>query len=281
MEHAYTPAELSFTTLKGTAAGMASVLVNAAAEADCEVHLTFMTIEESGSAEHTGYHGRRRGARDEDKDEFEIVDSELSLSEWRHPDGEASGLGGLSFDESELCPPDAFEDPTPDEQHFHEATGNERASFERSYRRAGLVLWPRTRRLVVLNQAGLGTAPPYLEDLAKRGADELSGHMLASWPSWRGDEDAETRRMLAVQTRLRNAPRIETFLTERSAEGLCARRDNEAIVDAVALLSPNRATDLLVRIVSHNAFAHLGACTDLLLRYSTAARDARVDQHRV
>ena len=58
----------------------------------------------------------------------------------------------------ELCPPEAFEDLTPDEQHFHEATGNEGASFERTYRRAGSVLWPRAWRLVVLNRAGLGAA---------------------------------------------------------------------------------------------------------------------------
>ena len=30
----------------------------------------------------------------------------------------------------------------PDEQHFQEATGNEGASFERTYSRAGFVLWP-------------------------------------------------------------------------------------------------------------------------------------------
>ena len=295
LEHAYTPAELSFTALKGADAGMASVLVKAAADADCEIHLSLMTIEESGSAEPTGYDGRsrRRWGRDEDEDgdedEFEvaeIIDSELSLSEWRHPDGKESGFEGLPFDESELCPPDAFEDLTPDEQHFHEATGNEGASFERTYRRAGLVLWPRARQLVVLNQGGLGTTLPYLEDLAERWeasgaehgsslwreADELSGHMLASWPSWRREEDTEAGRMLAVQTRMKNPPRIEAFLAKQSAKGHYARSDNEAVAAAVALLPPRRATNLLVRIVSHNAVAHLGGCADLLLRCSSTPK---------
>ena len=72
-------------------------------------------------------------------------------------------MGDFPFDEDELCPPDVFEDLDPDEQHFHEATGNEGASLERSYRRAGFVLWPRARRLAVLNQAGLSTTLPYLE----------------------------------------------------------------------------------------------------------------------
>ncbi len=62
-EHAYTPAELSFSALKGADAGVGSVLVKAAAEADCDLHLALVSIEESGSAEHTGYYSRRRRSR--------------------------------------------------------------------------------------------------------------------------------------------------------------------------------------------------------------------------
>jgi len=199
LEHAYTPAELSFSALKGADAGAASVLVKAAAEADCDLHLALVSIEESGSAEHTGYYGRGRWSRDEEDEEFEVdevLDRALILSEWRRPDGGEAGLGDFPFTEDELCPPDAFEDLMPDEQHFHEATGNEGASFERSYRRAGFVLWPTARKLAVLNQAGLRTTLPYLENLTVRWemskapvqsplwheADELSQHMLRSWP---------------------------------------------------------------------------------------------------
>jgi predicted 2-oxoglutarate/Fe(II)-dependent dioxygenase YbiX len=60
LEHAYTPAELSFETLKGRDAAVASVLAAAAAEANCDVHLVLVSIEESGSAEHSGHYGHRR-----------------------------------------------------------------------------------------------------------------------------------------------------------------------------------------------------------------------------
>jgi hypothetical protein len=243
-----------------------------------------VSIEESGSAEHTGYYGRRRWSRDdEDSDEFEVaevIDRALLLSEWRHPDGGEAGFGDFPFAEDELCPPDAFEDLMPDEEHFHEATGNEGASFERTYSRAGLVLWPTARRLAVLNQAGLGSTLPYLEDLTVRWetsnasiqspewreADELSGHMLRSWSrsSWRADDDAEAGRMLDLQVRLRNVERIDAFLAELSAEGHYAAPDNGAIVRAAALLPAPRATELLVRIVRRNAPAQLSACGDLL-----------------
>jgi hypothetical protein len=287
LEHAYTPAELSFSALKGADGDVASVLVKAAAEADCDLHLALLSIEESGSAEHTGYYGRRHWSRDEEEEdeEFEVaevLDRALILSEWRRPDGGEAGFDDFPFAEDELCPPDAFEDLMPDEQHFHEATGNEGASFERTYSRAGLVLWPTARRLAVLNQAGLRTTLPYLEDLTARWetsnasiqsplwreADELSRHMLRSWSrsSWRADGDAEAGRMLDLQIRLGNVERIDAFLAELSAEGHYAAPDNGAIVRAAALLPAPRATELLVRIVSRNAPAHLSACGDLMMR---------------
>jgi hypothetical protein len=292
LEHAYTPAELSFDTLKGADAGVASVLVKAAAEADCDLHLALVSIEESGSAEHTGYYRGRWSRGEEDDADFEIVEVVnrlLILSEWRRPDGGEAGFHGFPFDEAELCPPDAFEDLTPDEQHFHEATGNEGASFERTYRRAGLVLWPRARRLAVLNQAGLRATLPHLEDLTRRWeasdrtiasplwreADELSDHMLRSWSrhTWREEGDTNVSRMLDLQVHLGNAARIDAFLAELSAEGHYAAPDNEAIVRAAALLPPPRATDLLARIVGRNAPTRLSACSDLLLRCVAAPSD--------
>ena len=300
LEHAYTPAELSFGALKGADAGVASVLIKAAAEADCDLHLALVSIEESGSAEHTGYYGRRGWGRDEEDEQFEVAevfDRALILSEWRRPDGGEAGFDDFPFAEDELCPPDAFEDLTPDEQHFHEATGNEGASFERTYRRAGFVLWPAARRLAVLNQAGLGATLPHLEDLTARWetsgasiesplwreADELSGHMLRSWPRspWRRDDDAEAGRMLDLQVRLGNVERIDAFLAELSAEGHYAASDNEAIVRAAALLPPARATELLVRIVRRNAPAHLSACGDLLLRCVAAPVGARAISEQI
>jgi hypothetical protein len=302
LEHVYTPAELSFGALKGADAGVASVLAKAAAQADCDLHLALVSIEESGSAEYTGYYGRRRWSRDEeeDGDEFEVaevIDRALVLSEWRRPDGGEAGFSDFPFTEDELCPPDAFEDLTPDEQHFHEATGNEGASFARTYRRAGFVLWPAARRLAVLNQAGLRTTLPYLEDLTARWeassasiqaplwreADELSGHMLRSWPcsSWRADGDAEAGRMLDLQVRLGNVERIDAFLAELSAEGHYAAPDNGGIVRAAALLPARRATELMVRILRRNAPDHLSACGDLLLRSAGAPAGAAGDLVRI
>jgi len=289
LEHAYTPAELSFGTLKGADAAVASVMVGATAEAGCELHLALASIEESGSASHTGYYGRRGRWSDEDEDEFEVdevFDQHHRLSDWQRPDGSETALEVLPFEQDELCPPDAFEDLEPDEQYFHEATGNEGASFERTYRRAGLVLWPRVRRLAVLNQAGLAATLPHLEELAVRWetsgaggetplwreADELSGHMLRTWPrqSWRAEDDARPGRTLDALSRLKMPARIDEFLAGLSAEGHYSGADNEAIARAAALLPRERTTELLARIVARNAPGHLAGCGELLLRCVSA-----------
>lgn len=298
LHYAYTPAGLAFSALKGVDAAAASVLVPAAEQADCDLHLALASIEESGSAEYTGdYYGsrRRRGRSDEDEGEFEVYevcDRETTLSQWRRPDGNRSDLGVLPFEEAELCPPGAFDKLKPDEQHFHEATGNEGASFERTYRRAGLVLWPRGRRLAVLNQAGLPATLPYLGELAQRWAEsgagpesplwqqahELAGHMLRAWPRgdgryWRTGTQSSEARMLALLNRLRDTARIDAFLADLSATGEYSLGDNPALVEALGLLPPARATELIERIIAGNAGAALRACGDLLSRCAVVARD--------
>jgi predicted 2-oxoglutarate/Fe(II)-dependent dioxygenase YbiX len=202
LEHAYTPAELGFGSLKGADAGIAEVVVAATRHSGCDVHLALITIEERGSAEYTGdyYHSRRHRYRDDDEhaDEFrvvEVTDRRAVASAWRPPDGEPSPLTEIPVMEDEFSPPVSFEKLEPDEEHFHEATGNEGASFERTYSRAALILWPSDRLLAVINQAGRGVTLPFLVDLADRwtakGSDRdsplwhqaraLSEHMVSTW----------------------------------------------------------------------------------------------------
>jgi predicted 2-oxoglutarate/Fe(II)-dependent dioxygenase YbiX len=293
--HAYTPAELAFEALKGADAAVAAVLVAAASAADCDLSLALVSIEESGSAEHTGYEGsRRRGWSDEaDEEDFEVVevhDRRETLSNWRRLDGSQPALGDLPFTEDELCPPEAFADLEPDEQHFHEATGNEGASFERTYRRAALVLWPRARRLAVLNQAGLAATLPYLAALAGRWAEsgagpasplwreahELSGHMLDTWPrqvGWspgRTEVCSDAATLLTLLSRLQDTARIDALLDTLAASAY-SKGDNEAIVRAASLLPPERAAALIEHLIASHAATNFSACGDLLAR-SVAAQ---------
>jgi predicted 2-oxoglutarate/Fe(II)-dependent dioxygenase YbiX len=293
LEHAYTPAELGFAALKGADAAAAGVLTVAARQAQCDLNLALLTVEESGAAEYSETYGSRRGRWGAEEDEFEageVFDRRMTLSNWRRPDGGASALGDIPVEAEEFSPPDACDGLAPDEEHFHEATGNEGASFERTYRRAALVLWPSERIFAVLSQAGLPVTLPYLDDLTRRWTDDgtgdrhsplwrkahdLAGHMLAQWPTrdWYPRKDkapSDAAQMLTLLTRLDDTDLIERFLAEVTAAGRYGKGDNAAIIAALDRLPPPRTTALIERIVAGTATAAFGPCADLLARAAAA-----------
>src|SRR5215213_8275078 len=295
LEHAYTSAELGFAALKGADAAVAAVLTTAARKARCDLHLALLTIEESVAAEYSGSYGSRRGGWgrwDAEEDGFEageVYNRYMTLSNWQRPDGSGSALGNIPAEEEEFSPPDACNDLAPDEEHFHEATGNEGASFERTYRRAALVLWPSNRIFAVLSQAGLPVTLPYLDDLTRRWADsagdrqlslwreahDLAGHMLAQWPTqnWyprKNKAPSDATRMLTLLIQLDDTALIERFLTEVTAAGHYDKGDNAAILAALDHLLPRRAKALIERIVAGTATTVVGANADLLARAAAA-----------
>lgn len=293
LEHAYTRAELAFDTLKNADAAVAAALVPAAQQADCDVHLGLVTIEESGSAEYVDYGSRGHRGRWGPDDEYEfeageVFDREQSVSDWRRPDGSRPEIGALPVLNDELCPPDALSDDEPDEEHFQEATGNAGASFERTYSRAALVLWPRSRMFAVLDQAGLSVTLPYLEQLAQRWAESgespesptwrdahtLSGRMIEGWPmhpAYQRGRHSDSTRLLAALARLRDSQRIDQFLTGVCAAGSYGGGENVAIVEAAAMLPPQQAANVIERIIRNNTAHRPGSCADLLARFAAGA----------
>lgn len=178
LEHQYSPASLKFAALKNADAARAGVLREAAAGAGCEVHLGIVHIGETGPAEYWGgsYRRRRRGGygldhEDSDGDEVssddyeivEVVDGWRYIDHWVSSEDRAEAFGEVPIGEEEVLPVGALDDEAPDEQRIMEATGNEGATFERTYHRAALVLWPRNRSVDVLLQAGVAGAVAYLD----------------------------------------------------------------------------------------------------------------------
>src|SRR5215204_2425395 len=295
LEHTYTPAELGFGAMKGADAAVAGVLTAAARQAQCDLHLALLTVEESGAAEYSDSYGSRRGrwtrwgAEEDEFEAGEVFDRSMILSNWQRPDGSASALGDIPVEAEAFSPPDACDDLAPDEEHFHGATGNEGASFERTYRRAALVLWPSDRIFAVLSQAGLPVTLPYLDDLTRRWADsagdrqlslwreahDLAGHMLAQWPTqnWYPRKDkapSDATRMLTLLIQLDDTALIERFLTEVTAAGHYDKGDNAAILAALDHLPPRRAKALIERIVAGTAPTALEASANLLARAAAA-----------
>ncbi|WP_298377446.1 2OG-Fe(II) oxygenase [Azospirillum sp.] len=283
LEHAYTLAEVGFATLKGADAAVAGLLTTAAPLASCDLHLALLSIKENGAAEHRGSYRLRW---DEDDDEFEageVFERCASLTDWRSPEGAPTSLGPLPVEEgTEVSPPGALDDLVPDEEHFQEATGNAGASFERSYRRAALVLWPRARVFAVLSQGGPAITLPCLDDLVGRWEGEggdpesplrveagaLAGAVLADWRGvgWNGHA-----RLLTLLTRLGDAGGIETLLDRIAASGSLLAKDSTAIATACGLLEPKRAAARIMDIVVGTSGHARDACCALLLSVARAS----------
>jgi hypothetical protein len=239
LEHQYSQAELGFDALKGIDTAVVGVLRRAADAAACSAHLGVMHIEESGPAEVNYVPSRGRGHRDDFDDEDEIdaaaVDYEVvEISDTARyidgliaPDGQRLALGRLPLGHGELLPAGALDDEPPDEDRLLESTGNAGVSFERAYRRAAVILWPRAQQVEVLLQAGVGAALPMLEDVLAAdaaGADspalDMAGRIVARWARQSPPRHAAVRegplraRMLRCLARLGTTAPGERFLRE-------------------------------------------------------------------
>ncbi len=278
LAHQYSQAELGFAALKGVDAAVAGVLCRAADVVACCAHLGVVHIEESGPAEVHSLPSRRRHYRDDlDDDEIdatgvayevvEVSDIARYIDHWVAAGDQRPALGRLPLEHGELLPAGALDDDPPDEDRLLESTGNEGVSFERAYRRAALILWPRARQIEVLLQAGVGEALPMLEEvLAADGAGagapalDMAGRIVAHWARQSPPRHAAGRggplrvRMLRCLARLGTTAAGERFLREVLVADYDGS-ENAALAEAApAMLTAQPLGELLVALVA-SAFA--------------------------
>jgi hypothetical protein len=299
LDHQYSPAGLSFSALKGTDAAKARVLVQGAARAQCVAHLGIVHIGESGAAEPEDdnfYRSRRnryRNYHDEDEEDDDedasftvatVDDTWQYVDEWRDAEDRVVEFGRIPITGGELLPAGALDREPPDEKRLTEASGNEGATYERSYHRAALVLWRQSRSVDVLLQAGVVAALPYLKQLAaggKRaqpGAIAVAERILEAWPgdehrwdsysifrSWPGP--ADRIQMIVALTKLNTPALLERFLREvvtSSYDG----SENAALLASVSVLRDANAAAVLSGLVSARMPAQPNDCSELLLALS-------------
>jgi len=270
LEHAYTEAELAFTTLKGKDRAVAEALAAAAKRCGCELYLTLFTVEESGWAEY--------GGRWNEYEIGEVIDSEAVLHTWRSPDDRKLPFGRLPFDPEELCPPEAWERIEEQEPEFMEASGNEGVTFERLYHGAALVVWPQCRREAILRQAPLAFSLAYLEERLRvwceagqpteQKAELISLFLavIAGWPdvgAYYRYEERPIPRMTALLTRLAEPSVVREFL-ERLAQSGFETKDVPSLIELLSLGPTEHAVDTLGRLLSGNVVARPQVCGRLL-----------------
>jgi hypothetical protein len=300
LDHQYSPAGLSFSALKGADAAKAQVLMQAAARSHCSAHLGIIHIGESGAAEPDDdyfYRSRRNRYRtykdgdEEDSDEdasFTVAtvdDAWQYVDEWRDTDDRVVEFGRIPVASGELLPWGALDGEPPDEKRLMEASGNEGASYERSYHRAALVLWRRNRTADVLLQAGVVAAVPYLRQLAAGGmrarpeAIAVAERILDTWSSsseQRWDSysigrvrpgSADRIEMLAALTKLSAPALLDRFLREAVTSSYDGS-ENAALLASLNVLGDPQAGAILSTLVSARMPECPQECTELLLAIS-------------
>jgi len=302
LDHQYSPGGLSFSALKGADAARARVLLQAAARAQCAAHLAIVHIGESGAAEldyEDFYESRRNRYRyyEDEEEEQEKDDDEGSgfdavtvddawqyVDEWRDTDDRVVEFGRIPLASGELLPAGALDGEPPDEKRLTEASGNEVATYERSYHRAALVLWRHTRTADVLLQGGVVAALPYLKKLAASGkrmrpeAIAVAQRILEAWPGdderwrsysvgrgWPGQIDRI--QMITALTKLKEPALLARFITEAVASSYDGS-ENAALLASINVLGDARAAVLLSTLVSARMPERPGECAELLLALS-------------
>jgi hypothetical protein len=304
LEHQYSPASVSFSALKGADAARAGVLMQAAARARCAAHLGIVHIGESGAAE-PDYHeysyrsrwNQYRDHEDQDHGELEadadegenftavtVDDSWQFIDEWRDTEDAAVGFGPIPLGDGELLPKGALDGEPPDKKRLTEASGNEGASYERSYHRVALVLWLTEQYAEVLLQAGVVAALPYLKRLIAGGKESrpealaLAKRMVDAWQGesrrrvyYAGGanrpEASHRIEMMSALEKLEADILLERFITD-TLTPCYDGSENKGLISSVSVLGDTRAKAVFAGLISARMSNRPEECTELLLTLS-------------
>lgn len=248
LDHQYTQEGLTWDALKGLDRARARVLLEAARQAGCQVHLALLTFHESGEGEDPdegGWYGGGRWEEDEEDENdeegeggkyrmVEVCDTELTAEHWSDPEGRRLNIGQMDVEEDEVLDPDALKSVTPEEE-FEGYTGNEGQPLDRWYRHGAIFLWPNRRHFEVLCGVGSRNVVHALElmvdqwkksprgDAEARKAEciDFATAILARWEpepysAW-NEPEAEPSNLLALLDELDDAGLIRAYLREALA----------------------------------------------------------------
>lgn len=292
LDHQYTPAGLAMSSLKGADAARAGVLAQVAERSQCAIHLGVVHIGETGGAEEDAgesYRSRRRRRRSSvgpgnDDVDFTVItvdDDWQYIDEWRDSDDQSVEFGRVPLESGELLPAGALDEEPPDRKRFTEATGNEGATYERSYHRAALVLWPARRTIDVLLAAGAGAGLPHLRRLVSQGEPARREAVLAArqivnaWPTearrplgfarngtW--PESTERIALIDALVALQAGTLLEQFVHSVLMPAYDGS-ENEALLSAAGVMGDARAANVLSALVAAHIPDRPHACARLML----------------
>ncbi len=284
LEHDYSEAGLGVDSTKGIDASVARTLARAAEIADCALHLAILCIEEEGLPDYEVVYDRWGGEPDDSAPIVEVYGGTYTLCGWVDCLGTASAaLPEIPLRKGEALPRGALDEVEPDDQYLMEATGNEGVSMERSYRRAALVIWPKSRAVPAIAEGSIEGAVDYvaraIEGInpstdGRSVGPRLVAQLVDAWPAsvpyqdskrfmeQRGNNMLRMLRILSdVGDRQQTARFLETVVTKQYHEDL-----NDLLVPALETVGPAGLQSFVPQFVASNATANSGGVFNLLVR---------------
>jgi len=274
LDHEYTARGLSWSRLKGSDAGRASVLAVAANGAACDVVLALADVHETWSCFEPDWTGRWRAGRrygrwgddggtdddwdspddaagHEDYELDELIDRGTTLDCWIDPSGGPAEPVATSVADTEVCASTPSTDLRPYASEYEGYMGNYGNTMDRWYWRGALVVWPHRRNFVVRAQASPAWALDRLRDGVRSGDLADARERAASLaPFWAAVAiQAPTRDLLGKAMRVAGGlgePVLAAMLLKPFRVEMLGRGDARALVELVDGYGEPWARDLLL-----------------------------------
>jgi hypothetical protein len=174
LEHHYTEHGLSLDLLKGGDRQLADLIVPAADQAGCVVHLSqverhLMQFADDGSFERD----YRRSYRNYEPSRRKITigetyEDDLYGKQWTDLEGKKEPWGTIAFDRPAIVSAIPLDDWKPTTEEFEGYTGNAGNTLDRWYHRSALVVWHRDHHFDVIATCGSANSIPLFSAMAAR-----------------------------------------------------------------------------------------------------------------
>jgi len=254
LKHHYTQHGLSLDLLKGADRQLAELVVPAAENADCLVHLAqvsrhLMQFADDGSFERS-YNRNWRDFRGHwSRSELEIgetYEDDLTGAEWTDLHGKKQPWGTIAFETSAIISLIPLDDWKPTSEEYEGYTGNAGNTLDRWYHRSAIVLWHRAHHFDVVASCGVDASVPFFRSMLaklaktpKKNRDDartdcirFARAIIARWPLvrfgyWeRRNREASPRDGFpALLLRVHDRDTIALFLSKLAANDQALRVD--------------------------------------------------------
>jgi hypothetical protein len=168
--HHYTERGLALDLLKGADRKLAELVVPAAKEAHCMVHLAQVCRHLQQYADDGGYRGGyRRGYRPSYPIEIgETYEDDFQCIEWTDLAGKKQPWGPIGLESSDIVSSIPIDDWTPTSEEFEGYTGNAGNTLDRWYHRSAIVVWHRDHHFDVVARSGAAVSIPICRSMVAK-----------------------------------------------------------------------------------------------------------------